>query len=96
MLLRGMLRVHPCSARHQLVQRTEISLRRRDQRIRIGAAGSYRIIVLRKTNGDLRLRIRALGDRVHLIELELCLVRNDRLDGVERRIDGAVPVAWIV
>ncbi len=57
---------------------------------RVGATPGHHAPVLRQTHGHLRLRVGALGDRVHLIELELGRMRHQHLDGREDRIHRAV------
>src|SRR5256885_3685016 len=54
----------------KLVERTEVSLRGRDQRIRIGALRGDGASVLGKPHRNLRLRVGAFGHGVHLIELD--------------------------
>src|SRR5205823_12813269 len=58
------------AARHELIERAEISLGGGNQRIRIGTLGGHRAPALGKTHRHLRLRVGALCHRVHLIELE--------------------------
>ena len=46
---------------HELVERTEIGLRRRYERIRVGAARGHRTAIVRQAHRYLRLRIGTLG-----------------------------------
>src|SRR5689334_5058953 len=84
---------HP--TRDQLVERAEIGFRRGNQRIRIGALRGHGTAVLGETHRHFGLRIGSLGDSVHLVELERRLVRHQRLDAVEHRIDRAIAVTLL-
>ena len=53
----------------------------------------HRAAVLRQPHRDLGLRVGAFGHRVHLVELQLGLVRHQRLDAVEHRVDRPVALA---
>ena len=73
-----------------LVQGAQIRLGRSDQRVRIGGTRGHRAALVRQSDRDLGLRVGALGHRVHLIEFELRLVRNERLDRVKARINRTI------
>ena len=46
-------------------------------------------------HGDLGLGVGAFGHRMHLVELQLRLVRHQRLDAVEHRVDRAVALGLL-
>ena len=54
----------------------------RDQRVGIRAARGHRMVALREPHRHFRLRVGAFGDRMHLVELQRRLVRDQRLDAV--------------
>ena len=72
----------------QLVECRQVGLRRGGQGVRVGgpagrAAAALRIL---QPHRNLGLGIGALGHRMHLVERQLGLVRDDLVDRVERRV----------
>ena len=74
----------------EFVERAEIGLGRRHQGIGIGALGGEGAALLRQPHRHFGLRIGALGHRMHLVEFELGLVRHQRMNRVEDRVDRTV------
>src|SRR6266436_9353908 len=78
-----------------LVERPEIGLGRGHQRVRIGSFRRHRAALMGEPNRNFGLRIGTLGDGMDLIQLQLGLVRHQRLDAVEHRVHRAVAFGFL-
>src|SRR6478609_5744905 len=74
----------------ELVERTDVRLGRRNQRVWIGPLRSERTTVLREADRYFRLRVSATGDGMHLVKLKRCLVRYQCAYCLEDRVDRAI------
>ena len=81
------------AAGFELVERVNVRLCRRHERVMVGSGSRGQIAVAIETHADLGLRVSAAGYGVNLEEIKLGVVGNRLTDRLENSIYGAVSFA---